>query len=250
MRTPSFRATLASLFLLTSAPFTASVNAYEIYETGAFLNSSSLGGASLQYLSSGVDDFTGSGIDISFTNGLNSNNYGDLTWQFSNNTADTLSDVSLFGFVDAEIVETFNTFFNEYGRYISVTGAGSGDINADSWEIDEPGFVFGDIYNNLLGGALDNTNAVPMGLEDDVSIALGFDLGDILVGQTWSMTLSISETDIGGIYHGDADGAVGAYINGTATVSPVSTVPEPSAMVMLLLGMLGMSFARQQRFSS
>jgi hypothetical protein len=226
------------------------VSAYEIYETGAFLNSSSLGANSLQYISSGVNDFAGSGVDISFTDGLNSNSYGDLTWEFTNNTATTLSNVSLFGFVDAEIVETFNTFFNEYGSYVSVTGAGSGDINPDSWEIDEPGFVFGDIYNNLLSGALDNTNSVPMGLEDDVSIALGFDLGDILVGQTWSMTLSISETDIGGIYHGDADGATGAYINGAAVVSPVDSVPEPSSMVMMLLGMLGISFARWQRFSA
>lgn len=250
MRTPSFRATLASLFLFASVSFMSSVNAYEIYETGAFLNSSTLGGTSLQYLSSGADDFAGSGIDISFTNGLNSSSYGDLTWQFTNNTAGTLSDVSIFGFVDAEIVETFNTFFNEYGSYVSVTGAGSGDINPDSWEIDEPGFVFGDIYNNLMNGALDNTNAVPMGLEDDVSIALGFDLGYILVGQTWSMTLSISETDIGGLYHGDAAGAAGAYINGTASIVPVSSVPEPSPVVMLLLGMLGIGFARWQRFSS
>jgi hypothetical protein len=247
LRTSSFKATLASLFLFTSIPLTASVSAYEIFESGAFVNSSTLGSSSLQYLTSGLNDFAGSGIDISFTNGLNSQNYGNLTWQFTNNTSITLSNVSLFGFVDAEIVETFNTFFNEYGSYISVTGSGSGDINPDSWEIDEPGYVFGDVYANMLNGALDNTNAVPLGLEDDVSLALGFELGDILVGQTWSMSLSISATDIGGLYHGDAPSGTGAYINGTAVVYPATSVPEPSSVMVLLLGLFGMTFARWQR---
>ncbi len=249
MRTSSFKATLVSLFLFTSIPLTASVSAYEIFESGAFVNSSTLGSSSLQYLTSGLNDFAGSGIDISFANGLDSQNYGDLTWQFSNNTSSILSNVSVFGFVDAEIVETFNNFSNEYGSYISVTGSGSGDINPDSWEIDEPGYLFGDIYNNLLSGALDNTNGVPMGLEDDVSIALGFELGDILVGQTWTMSLSISKTDIGGLYHGDADNGTGAFINGTAVVSSATSVPEPSSVVILLFGLLGMTLARSQRSS-
>ncbi len=246
MRTTSIKAALTSLFLVISIPFITSVHAYQIYESGAFLNSSTLGATSLAYLDSGVDDFAGSGIDLTYTNGLDGSGYGSLTWEFANNTSSTLSDVSLFGYVDAEIVETFNTFFNEYGEYVGITGAGSGDINPDSWEIDEPGYVFGDIYDNLLSGSLDNTNAVPMGFEDDVSFALGFELGDILAGETWTMTLMISETDIGGLFHGDDASDEGAFVNGTVVVEPATTVPEPSVLLMFLLGTLGMALARRQ----
>ena len=37
----------------------------------------------------------------------------------------------------------------------------------------EPGFLFGDIYTNVINGTLDNTNGVPSALPDDVSFALG-----------------------------------------------------------------------------
>jgi hypothetical protein len=247
VRTTCYREVIISLFIVIATPFASQAQAYQLYESGAFLNSSTLGGTSLAYLDSGSNDFSGTGIDLSYSNGLDSSGYGSLTWEFTNNTASTLSDVSLFGYVDAEIVETFNSFANEYGEYIGITGSGSGDINPDSWEIDEPGYVFGDIYYNLLSGSLDNSNAVPAGLEDDVSLALGFELGDILVGQTWTMMLVISESDIGGLYHGDAEGLAGAYVNGTVIVDAATPVPEPSAVLMFLLGMFGMTLLRRQR---
>ncbi len=247
MRTLSFKAALASLVLSISVPFIAPANAYEIYDSGAFLNSSTLGANSLGYLDGVLDDFAGSGVDLSFVSSLDSNGYGDLTWQFTNNTSGVLSDVSLFGYVDGEIDEPINSYFNEYGQYISVTGTGSGDIYADSWEIDEPGVVFGDIYNNLFLGALDNTNAVPQGSEEDVSLALGFELGDILAGQTWTMTLSISDIDIGGLYHGDDHSGTGAYINGTVIVDTATTVPEPAGLLLFLASLLGMTLVRRQR---
>jgi len=73
-------------------------------------------------------------------------------------------------FVDHEIDEADNTFFNENGAAVNTPAAGQ------SWEIDEPGYVFGDIYDNILAGSLDNTNAVPAGSENDVSMALGWDI--------------------------------------------------------------------------
>ena len=70
-------------------------------------------------------------------------------------------------FLDIEIDELVNTFFNEFGSVVGAPGAGL------SWEIDEPGYVFGDIYTNFVAGALDGTNGVPSGSPDDVSFALG-----------------------------------------------------------------------------
>ena len=72
-------------------------------------------------------------------------------------------------FVDIEIDEVVNSFFNESGAASGVSAAGQ------SWEIDEPGFVFGDLFDNFLVSSLDGSNGVPAGSEDDVSMALGWD---------------------------------------------------------------------------
>ena len=46
-------------------------------------------------------------------------------------------------FFDHEIDEILNTYFNETGAQNGAAAAGQ------TWEIDEPGFVNGDIYENL-----------------------------------------------------------------------------------------------------
>lgn len=219
--------------------------AYVIYDLGAFVHSPSLGNLSLSYLDGVQNDFPGTGVDLSFISNLDADNLGQVSWQFSNNTGSTLQDVSLFGYLDGEIDPDINSSFNEYGQYISVDGAGAGDENPDSWEIDEPGFVFGDIYDNLFNGALDNSNAVGIGSEDDVSLALGFELGDILDGETWELILNISEADIGGLFHGDADSGKGIYLTGAAHINRVISVDEPVPLVLFLIGIFGVFLVRR-----
>jgi len=84
---------------------------------------------------------------------------------------------NVIGYFDFEIFEDFNTFFNESGFETGAPAIGQ------SWEIDEPGFIFGDIVDNVIAGSLDNSNGVPAGFEDDVALALGWDFslldGDI-----------------------------------------------------------------------
>jgi hypothetical protein len=92
-------------------------------------------------------------------------------------------------FVDHEIDEIINTYFNEYGENINTPQA----LAKQSWEIDEPGFVFGDIYDNFVAGSLDNLNAIPAGMPDDVSMALGWDF-TLGAGQTAAITMNISES--------------------------------------------------------
>ena len=250
MRTVSPKLPLIGLFLLSAIPFSSPSNAYEVYDVGTYLNSSTLGTQSLGYLDGVYDDFAASGIDLTFVNGLDSNGLGALTWQFTNNTAGTLTDVSLFGFLDGDIDQTVNSYFNEYGEYVSVNGTGSGDAAPDSWEIDEPGYVFGDIYDNLMVGKLDNSNGVPAGAEDDVSLALGFDLGNILAGETWTLSFFVSTENIGGLFHGDADSGTGVYVNGAVSMQQGAAVPEPSTWLAFLLGLTGLSLVQRKRLFS
>jgi len=80
-------------------------------------------------------------------------------------------------FLDLEVDQRFSTWFNEYG------GTSGTPATGQSWEIDEPGWKYGDIYSNFENGTLDNKNGVPITATDDVSYAL-----------SWIFTVGQNET--------------------------------------------------------
>ena len=146
-----------------------------------------------------------------------------------------------------EIDEPINTFFNEYGAFVSLAlppGAPAGATAASSWEIDEPGFSFGDIFTHLQHGALDNSNGVPSTAPDDVSLALGFSVGTLGVNQQVKATFRISETNIGGLQQVDPDSDVQLWFNGYVETS---TAPEPATGVLLVTGILSLFTTRWLR---
>jgi hypothetical protein len=136
-------------------------------------------------------------------------------------------------FVDHEIDEAINTYFNE-------TGATSGSPAAgQSWEIDEPGFVDGDIYGNLEAGDLDNGIGTSIygntTFPDDVSMAMGWDF--VLADQPALITFNLDTAPPGGFYleQYDPDSDVSVYFSSSLTV-----VPVPGAVLM---GSIGIGFA-------
>jgi len=147
-------------------------------------------------------------------------------------------------FVDHEIDAATNTSSNEYG---STSGAPAAGL---SWEIDEPGYVYGDIYSNFSAGSLDGTNGVLPSLPDDVSMALG-----------WNFALAADETAImgflfnttapaGGFYlsHVDPDSELTLYFNSTLVIQGGEIpVPEPGTMMLLGSGLAGLvGYARKK----
>ncbi len=145
-------------------------------------------------------------------------------------------------FFDHEIDESTNTFFNEFGDASGSAAATQGL----SWEIDEPEFVFGDIYSNFLDSTLDNSNNVPQGLEDDVSMAMGWDF-NLALDEVATISLLLSETDNGGgfyLTHSDPDSNSSFYLSSTLEIS---RVPEPSILLLLGIGMLGMVASNRRR---
>ena len=140
-------------------------------------------------------------------------------------------------FLDHEIDQAINTYFNEYG-------ATSGSPAANqSWEIDEPGFVFGDIYDNFLVGALDSTNSVPSGFEDDVSMAMGWDFS-LGANQNGIVSFLLSDTaPTSGFYLTQTDPGSQASIYMSSTLDIRSTpsgVPAPATLALMALGLLGL----------
>ena len=160
---------------------------------------------------------------------------------------------SVIGFFDFEIDQYSNTFFNESGAAVGIPGLGQ------SWEIDEPKYFFGDILDNVSIGALDNTNAVPSGQEDDVGFALGWDF-ELLSGQTAvidfifddnlpTTDFFLSQTDL------DSDFSIYFYSTlsisgGSATYNPnpITPVTEPSTLILAFAGGgVGMLFSSRRR---
>jgi hypothetical protein len=148
-------------------------------------------------------------------------------------------------FVDHEIDEAVNTFFNEYGgTSLGAPAAGQ------SWEIDEPGFVFGDIYTHFLARALDNANGVPAGAPDDVSMAQAWDffLG---ADETGLITMQVGLTPPpSGFYltQTDPDSQASIYFSSRLTVrGGDGTVPDGgSTLACLSLALAGLAGLRRK----
>jgi hypothetical protein len=140
-------------------------------------------------------------------------------------------------FVDHEIDESVNTFFNEFGDVSGTPGAGQ------RWEIDEPGFTFGDIYQNVLAGGqvLDQSNGVPSTSPDDVSMAMSWNFL-LVAGQTATASFRLSTTMPSATFYllqRDPDSDQSLFLSGSASIRPDGEppIPEPGTVILLLSGL-------------
>ena len=160
-------------------------------------------------------------------------------------TGATTHNVDLF--VDHKFDQDINTFFNETG---SKTGT---PVAGQSWEIDEPGFVDGDIFGNFQTSSLDNGIGTSIWgnttFPDDVSMTMGWDFS-LLAGETATLSFLLSQTPVGGFYltHTDPDSNASIYFSSSLGITggPVG-VPEPTTILLVGTGLIGLiGFGRKK----
>jgi hypothetical protein len=164
---------------------------------------------------------------------LNANGLGTLTWE-----TNMAGPHTFIAFFDHQFDPATNTYYNEFGSAMGIPATGQ------SWEIDEPGWSFGDIYSNTQNGSLDRTNAVPAGAPDDVSWALGWDFA-LSNGDTVVISLLLSDIlPTSGFYlsHTDPESQETIYFSSSLSVSvPAEPVPEPATVLLMTVGLLALS---------
>lgn len=121
-------------------------------------------------------------------------------------------------YVDHELSEGLNTFFNELGSVHGTAPAGL------SWEIDEPGFSSspGDIFVHVLSGSLDNS--VGKSGPDDVAMALAWSFA-LQPGETGSLSFLLGTEQPSGFHlrHSDPDSGESVYFSAALRIVPPTT---------------------------
>lgn len=147
-------------------------------------------------------------------------------------------------FFDHEIDVAINSFFNESAAASGVAAAGQ------SWEIDEPGFIDGDIYENFQASALDNGIGTSIYgdtfFPDDVSMAMGWDF-TLAAGETGFISLMLSDfMPASGFFltQSDLNSNDNIYLASSLSIKSTTAVPAPPIVWLLgsgigIIGLIG-----------
>jgi hypothetical protein len=117
--------------------------------------------------------------------------------------------------------------------FANESGAAVGTAGTTLWEIDEPGYLYGNLFANVAG-TLDNANDVPGGGPEDISWALGRSF-NLAAGQTGTVMFQVATTTPGSAFYlHQWEPGIDLYFSvSDATITGGQTViPEPGTWAL------------------
>ncbi|MFO0953615.1 MAG: PEP-CTERM sorting domain-containing protein [Isosphaeraceae bacterium] len=212
------------------------------------------------FVNAPADDFgVGTGVSQQLSNGpiaqlattfnatqLDANNL-QLDYTYRNVSGSLITGLKLFYYIDPDIAVPGATAPADFA---TVAGAPGSPPFAASYQVGDP--QLSTIFTNLLAGTLSNTNDVPSTSPGDVSMALGFNIGNLAAGATATLRVLLSDNGRslpGGLVLTERNNAPAASgdvltVSGLASVA----VPEPSPLALAgLAALVGLAARRLRR---
>ena len=188
--------------------------------------------------------FSVNGAEVAATGIDGATGFGTRNFTF---TAAGSYQVRSFFDLDLDVATT--GFSYEFGRTYN-----SADPRM-SWEVDEPGYWVGNLYEHFLGPGFDRTigtdGFASELLPDDVAVGMGWDF-DLGTGYLANLAFTASEeAPSSGFYIAQYEGYgsyAPVYYYGTLEILPVGeqVVPEPSTFLLLGTAMGGLALCRRK----
>jgi len=160
------------------------------------------------------------GLTVQFTPATNAQ--GEHTWEWVlHNTGSQLNNLRVTVYLDADISPEDNTFHNEHGKLLKLS-APIDHIAADKWEINEPGYLTGDLLTRAASGNLANQSVHNAASADDSAMALSFDIGTLDADDALTVTATFTNTGTEGLLQADAHNNNEHVFQAYAKIGPIT----------------------------
>jgi hypothetical protein len=214
-----------------------------IYQMDGFVNASNTdwsGPSTPSGTSRQLTDGPPTGVGYTFTAVQPTTHQLLLTYQFVNNTAQTLTNFQFMYYADPDIG---SNFADEWA-----TVAGSPGFGLTSYQVSDP--TFSSMFTNLDNGTLNNTNEEPITSPGDVSTALGFKLVALGIGEnaTFQVLMSDDLSSIGSLSVTQQDSIYADTLTLSGRVVTPQPAPEPSSLVLYATGLVLLAVALGKRY--
>ncbi|MPV86159.1 putative Ig domain-containing protein [Ostreibacterium oceani] len=234
---------LKSFFAILSLSLPFSSFAYELFELKVAVKADGVNAVeAIQLPIQAQGNTFPNNLLVTFQNNLSSD--GKAIWRIDNNTGNDLANIQALNYVDLEIEEAQNTFFNETATLSALTLPDSPTIIADyspqpanQWMADEPGYNGG-----TLLGAYDSFNLSDANEQgataEDIAVLFQHDITEVKAGDAFYIEVRVSESETDkGIKQVDEASTQNYYINSIAYVKgalslipPVVTITAPTTL--------------------